>query len=289
MFTSPLTIGLYQSTHYPLLRDLLERPDRSHVHIDWQDVLDWFHDPAVLGCLAWQQDQPVGVMAVSPPHQGISWLRVVALTGGVSVGSTVRRLWAGLQPAMRDAGVRRVAVLLHSAWLERALASIDFYHVDDVVSLKRTGLTLLRRVGTGSEHGLVLRPVKPADLPSILAVDHAAFVPGWRMHLPDFQMGMGEAVSFFLAEVGSEAVGYELTVPNGAAVHLARLATVPDMQGQGVGGSLLRAALKRCMTRGFHVMTVNTQASNLASQHLYRRFGFTNTSADVPVWEVRLD
>lgn len=290
MFTVPLSVESYQQAHYSLLSELLARPDRSHVHVDWQTVLDWFGESGVIGCLAWREKRPVGVMAVSPPQEGVSWLRVVALTDGISISSTVRKLWACLLPPMIAAGVRRVVFLQQNNWLPRVLASLDFIYIDDVISLKRTGQSLRHQAGISAGHdSLVVRPVTQADLPSILAVDHAAFDPVWRMSLPDFRAAMSEAASFSMAELDGEPVGYELTVTNGAAVHLARLATVPEMQGRGVGSSLLHGALERLTVCGYPVMTVNTQASNGVSQHLYRRFGFVMTGMDVRVWEAQID
>ena len=282
-----LSLSLYRDEDYPQVQALLRYPDRSHVHLDWQGVEEWFRNPAVTAGLGWQSESLAALMAVSPPLAGASWLRVVALRGGVPIESTVRQLWAYLESPLRQRGVSRVCALSMEGWLGRALAGADFFHVDDVVTMRYIGGER-RSLPPPERHDLILRDAQAVDIPAVVALDHAAFEPVWRMGADDVMAASREAVSFTVAELEGEVVAYELTIPHGPGVHLVRLATAPEMQGQGVGGALLRWALLRFRQQGIQVVTVNTQASNQASRHLYRRFGFVDIGEEIPVWEALL-
>ncbi len=283
-----MNLSGYAPEHSAPVRHLLQHFDRLHRHLDWQDAERWLQGTAVMACLGWREQRLEAGKSVSPPQRGASWLRLVALGGGLSVGPAVRRLWAWLLPRMRERGVQRVNVLLMSAWLGRALSSLDFVHVDDVVTLRYTGGPR-RALPAPQMDDLMMRPVQTdADLAAVLAVDHAAFEPVWWLSEQDLRAAWPEAASFTLATVEGSAVGYELSVPHGDGVHLARLATIPQMQGQGVGSTLLQRMLRYFQQQGVYTVTVNTQGSNIVSQHLYRRFGFQDTGFGLPIWEARL-
>jgi ribosomal protein S18 acetylase RimI-like enzyme len=78
-------------------------------------------------------------------------------------------------------------------------------------------------------------------------------------------------------------VGYAISDVLGDAGFIVRLAVRPDAQGRGVGSQLLTDALDYCRASGAAVVRLNTQESNLASHHLYQRFGFQRSGRRVPV------
>lgn len=285
MFTaSPLTVTRYDAPqHHDAALDLLARPDWLHTHLDWHGPAEWLHDPAVVACLAWQNRRPVGLMAAAPPRQGTAWLRLIALGQGVSMHSTMRALWEPLAAALRAAGVQQVGALGLATWLGRAVEALGFVYVEDVVTLSRTGGPE-RLLPPPRRSDLILCVAEADDLPAVLTLDHAAFDPLWQLDEGDLHAAWEEAASFTLAELEGEPVGYALCTSHPHNAHLTRLATAPPMQGQGVGGALLRHALLHFQARGVHVMTVNTQESNVASLGLYRRFGFHLTGYNIPVW-----
>ena len=284
----PPLITAYTPAYYAQVRHLLQHADRLHLHLDWQDAAEWLRDPELIGCIGWQESTPVAFAAVSVPKEGTCWLRALAVGGGLSVGPTVRRLWEALRQWLVEDAVIQVDVLLTRSWLGRPLESLGFFHMDDVVTM--------RRIDDPDQHWPVFennrldfRPATQEDLPAVLAVDQAAFSPIWRLGRQDLEAAWRDADSLTLALAEGRPVGYELSAIHGSNAHLVRLATVPDMQGQGVGRMLLKHALQHFRSRGVTVMTVNTQASNVVSQRLYRHFGFVHTGHDFPVWEARLD
>ncbi len=83
-------------------------------------------------------------------------------------------------------------------------------------------------------------------------------------------------------------VGYQLSTLYRDGLHLARLATLPEVQGQGIGGVLLGQLIDQFARRGVLSVTVNTQRSNLQSQRLYQRYGFDLTGLDMDVWMIHI-
>ncbi len=163
---------------------------------------------------------------------------------------------------------------------------LAFAHVEDVVTLRR-----VNRAGQElppPRDDLILRPVEARDLPAVLAVDHAAFDTPWQLDEQDLHTVLRQPVSFTLAEHGGGVVGYAIAALYAEGGHITRLATVPAMQRQGVGRTLLRRALLSLEEAGVEAITLNTQRSNEASQRLYRRFGFELTGHSVPVWEATI-
>ena len=51
---------------------------------------------------------------------------------------------------------------------------------------------------------------------------------------------------------------------------------------------LVSSMLRYFWRRGVYGVTVNTQESNLASQRVYTRLGFSRTGFDLPVWLAEL-
>ena len=101
------------------------------------------------------------------------------------------------------------------------------------------------------------------------------------------QIGLQRAARFVVAEDGGWAVGYEVTLLYDYGAYLTRLAVLPEWQGRGIGRALLHGTLVHFQGR-VPVLTVNTQASNAASLHLYQQIGFSRNGSRIPVLEALL-
>jgi ribosomal protein S18 acetylase RimI-like enzyme len=114
------------------------------------------------------------------------------------------------------------------------------------------------------------------DRQAVLAVDHAAFEPFWRLDdrgLSD-ALAATSAVRFRVARADGRIVGYAIT---GRAEHrgyVQRLAVSPRAEGRGVGAALLIDGLRWLRRRGARDAVVNTQEGNERSLKLYLRSGF---------------
>ena len=124
--------------------------------------------------------------------------------------------------------------------------------------------------------GCDIRRGRRRDHDEVLAVDHAAFAPFWRLD----QVGLDEAlaatvnVHFQTARAGSRIVGYAVCGRAGPRGYVQRLAVDPSAQGRGVGAALLADGMRWLRRWGARDALVNTQEGNDRSLRLYQRAGF---------------
>jgi len=109
----------------------------------------------------------------------------------------------------------------------------------------------------------------------VAQADASAFDEVWRFSNPVLARALGAASCFRVAEQDGAVVGYSCAVSVEDEAHVTRIAVRADQQRRGIGAALLADTLAHLESDwGARVVTLNTQASNLTSQRLYRRFGF---------------
>ena len=124
----------------------------------------------------------------------------------------------------------------------------------------------------------------------MLAVDHAAFAPFWRLD----HLGLAEALSatanvhFQVARTPAGIVGYAVCGRAGPRGYVQRLAVDPGFQGRGVGAALLADGLRWLRRWGARDALVNTQEGNDRSLRLYQRAGFVLQPHGLAVMEISL-
>lgn len=222
----------------------------------------------------------VAAMAASIPLQGTSWLRLIAVGNAVSAETTLPLLWDQVAEALRAQSCHTVMVLVAEQWLTDHVAAMGFAFHETIITLQRKGSALPeQRPSPVSIHSAEF-----ADTEGIIAVDHQAFSPPWQMTCDELYQAMRIAYSCTVAFREGDIIGYQLSTRHRSEGHLARLAVNPQVQGLGVGGALLHDLIQRLNKRGVNGLTVNTQRSNLSSQRVYTRYGFSPTGFDLPVW-----
>ncbi|MCS7070467.1 MAG: GNAT family N-acetyltransferase [Anaerolinea sp.] len=261
--------------------------DRAHLHLDWFEIEQWLELEPEYVRIALRGSRIVGVLGLSRPLYGASWVRMAAVDSREDAISIITSLWQELLPSLRQHGVRQVAWLMIRDWTETTAAQIGFHYAEQIVTLRRAAVGApLSSNGRGQS---VVRAFQPADLAAITAVDHAAFQPPWQMSRDDLNAASRIAAYATVAIIDGEIVGYQMSTLYFDGAHLARLAVAPSVQGQGIGGALVEDMLHHFHRRGVQVMTVNTQQSNLISQRLYERHGFRRNGYDLPVWICSLE
>lgn len=122
------------------------------------------------------------------------------------------------------------------------------------------------------------------DVDAIAALDALAFDPHWHFGSDQIATLLSSHRVQIAVENGSQQlVGY--TALSDAMqdlsgwrlsrkMHLARIATHPSMQGQGIGKYLLLDTLKYANQHNVDSVMLNTQAHNVRSQSLYKGYGF---------------
>jgi ribosomal protein S18 acetylase RimI-like enzyme len=274
----------FERQHQPAVDDLLFHSYQVHTHLDWFEASEWLNRYPVPARLAWQGERLEGVMAVSHPLNGTSWLRVAALHDYAPAHSVMAALWESLLPELRALAIRSVSVLITRNWISGYLRELEFGFVENVVTLERSG-TLLPNL---PDAAVTIRPVQPDDIQRITQIDQLAFPPPWQMSLDDIQQAYRIAAVSTVAERNRAVVGYQLSTLYRDGAHLARLAVDPTCESQGIGSQLVLEVIQRFLRRRISSITVNTQASNLRSQHLYQRFSFRRNGYDLPVWQFDL-
>lgn len=142
---------------------------------------------------------------------------------------------------------------------------------------------------------VLLRAATPSDFEEIARLDAVAFDPHWhfgiaqinnlashhRLYVAVAKPSLMTTAAKNVGEqriVGYTALSHSQQDLSGWRVsrtmHLARIATHPVMQGKGIGRYLLLDVLKHAHKQRTDAILLNTQAHNVRSQALYKRYGF---------------
>jgi ribosomal protein S18 acetylase RimI-like enzyme len=149
---------------------------------------------------------------------------------------------------------------------------------------------------------MLIRPYRPADLPTLKAITVAAFdgvsidqgierefgeVNGhdwrWRKarHLDDDADRAPEGI--FVAEHEGQPVGYVTTWQDRAAGigHIPNVAIAAELRGQGLGRQLIEYALDHFRASGLTHAKIETLVQNEIGNHLYRALGFREVARQI--------
>jgi ribosomal-protein-alanine N-acetyltransferase len=280
----PITITPYQRRNLQAVRDLMFRNQAVHTHLDWHETDHWMetHNPPMR--LGWHNGRLVGALAMSPPLNNTSWIRLAALSDRVDHGAVITALWENLKPELKAAGVKLVALLAVREWITAYAPDMGFNYIEDIITLTRAG----QHLPEPPANRLLIRSAETYDLETMARLDQAAFSPPWQLSYEELRQAHRISASCTVALGEGRILGYQLSTLYFDGSHLARLAVHPQAQGNGVGRALLDDVLRRFLRRGVYSMSLNTQASNLHSQHLYRHFGFRPNGYDLPYWSATL-
>jgi ribosomal-protein-alanine N-acetyltransferase len=118
----------------------------------------------------------------------------------------------------------------------------------------------------------------PADIPSVLEIDHLSFPIPWSERTYRLELKKNRAAHLLIAETGAcdekRVIGYVGFWYVIDEAHISTLAVHPDYRGKGVGENLLIAALKEAVSLGCSIATLEVRASNKIAVSLYQKFDF---------------
>lgn len=150
-------------------------------------------------------------------------------------------------------------------WLESG-----FHAHADMALMRRS----LDRV-TAPDH-LVLRGSED-DLDEALRIDHAAFDDFWRFDrraIIEALEATPQSVMHVVRNADEGLSGYAVTGMGHGVAYLQRVAVEPNVQGRGIGRSLVRSAACWARRQGARVIMLNTPTENSAAMGLYESEGF---------------
>jgi ribosomal protein S18 acetylase RimI-like enzyme len=284
MNVTGLSIIPYARRHRHDLMNLLQNDEYLHIHLDWSSVDEWLTDVDTPIFLAYQEKRLIGAMAGSPPLDHSAWLRLIAVAHNTNIDITLDALWSALKPELAAKGIGEVAVLALRPWIVTHIERLGFAFHDSIVTLRREG----SQVPPLLRSDVKVRHADWREIGIVAAVDHAAFSSIWQLSNFSLQQAARSSSTFTLAELDNHAVGYQISTLYRDGAHLARLATMPELQGTGVGGVLLAELIQYFIRRSVFSVTVNTQKTNSKSLRLYQRFGFDFTGLNMDVWSLTL-
>lgn len=249
----------------------LTRRYPTYFHLDWQPITSWYRATSNPSALAYDdQNNLIGALLLTPIRQGVTWIRLLTMEDDTIFERLIRHLQATYP-------IQQVAALETQPWLIPHMARVGFREFDRIIHLERPASP----INQPSQPTPTIRRVQQREFPTIAQVDQAAFSPHWQMDAEDFRYMLRYTVWFTVAVVDDTIVGYQLSTVHSFSVHLTRLAVLPTWQGRGIGRALVENLIERFPRK---TVTVNTQASNKASQQLYQHLGFRYQHWETPVW-----
>ena len=108
------------------------------------------------------------------------------------------------------------------------------------------------------------------------------------MTQPDVWQALRISTNATVATQADHVVAYQFSTRHEEVGHLARLAVDPAHQRQRIASLLMHRLLEDLQQKQVETISVNTQSSNLPSQHLYQRYGFFRNGYDIELWHKQL-
>jgi ribosomal protein S18 acetylase RimI-like enzyme len=252
---------------------------RIHRHLDWRTPLEWLgSSPFIVGEV---QGRLVGALACPVDPEGVAWLQFFVASTSHPVADIWHLLWSkALSMLETQPGLILAAIPMHE-WLVTLLKQDGFSFANEIVVLQWAYDQPLERV-----EGLpfMIRPMQPEELEQVWRVDAQAFKVLWQNSLPSLELAFKQSSIATVAEDETGIIGYQISTTSTMGGHLARLAVLPAYQGRRIGFALGIDLLRQFVFRGIFHVTVNTQADNPASLHLYEKVGFQLTGERYPVY-----
>jgi ribosomal-protein-alanine N-acetyltransferase len=119
----------------------------------------------------------------------------------------------------------------------------------------------------------LLRPMTPADLDRVLAVELRAYGFPWSRGNFSDSLAAGYAAELLLG-ADDTLIGYYLALPGVDELHLLNLTVDPAHQGRGWGHRLMDRFEQRAHELGLPMLWLEVRAGNARARALYRRRGY---------------
>jgi ribosomal-protein-alanine N-acetyltransferase len=285
LITSHITYSLRSAVEAdrPRLNHLMHFELHVHRHLDWRSPLDWLgREPFMVAEVDGSIEAVLGCPIELPD---VVWIQVFAASRQVTLRDAWTALWSEVHRLLIAHGVQRAAAIPLDSWFSDLLEESGFKYSHDVLFLQWDYRNNLPPLKTGP---LLLRVMRPEDLPAVHRIDTASFRPIWQNSPSALAVAYEQAAIATVAELDAKVVGYQISTSTYMGGHLARLAVLPDHQGKKIGSRLVLDLLQRFIQRGIFRVTVNTQCDNIASLKLYDQIGFRQTGESYRVLEAQL-
>ena len=121
---------------------------------------------------------------------------------------------------------------------------------------------------------LEIVPMRRRDLKGVIAIERRIFPSPWSIGLYTSEIAQPATRAYYVAQVGSELVGYAGEMVVVGEAHVTNIGVAPEWQRHGVGRRLLLTLAREARKRSAQHLTLEVRVSNLSAQALYHEFGF---------------
>jgi ribosomal-protein-alanine N-acetyltransferase len=119
-----------------------------------------------------------------------------------------------------------------------------------------------------------IAPMRRRHVRSVLRIEQQVYPRPWSHSLFLSELALRTTRAYFVARVGRDLVGYAGLMMSAEDGHITTIAVDPRWHRHKVGTRLMSVLARTALARGAQNLTLEVRLSNLAAQHLYRRFGF---------------
>jgi ribosomal-protein-alanine N-acetyltransferase len=118
-----------------------------------------------------------------------------------------------------------------------------------------------------------LAPMRPEDLPEIMAIEQSAYEFPWTHgnFLDSLRAGHS---AWTMRDAGGGLIAYAVLMLTADEAHLLNLTVAPACQRFGFGWRMLEAMAENARGYGARSMLLEVRPSNAAAQAMYERYGF---------------
>lgn len=251
-----------------------------HRHLDWRAPLDWIGRNPYL--IVENNSNILAALASPPDPPEVAWIRLFAVSSKANRQEVWSLSWEIALAILLQNNISSISALPLDKWFQDLLTASGFQQTNKVVMLEWD------RVNSSPIPPVVrlqIRPMLLEDLITVADIDARAFGLIWQNSLDSLELAYQQASIATLGILNGKPIGYQMSTTTQTGGHLARLAILPEYQGNGYGYEMLCDLLERFKQRGAMIITVNTQADNLASISLYQKAGFHMTGETFPVYQ----
>lgn len=262
------------------IANLIKSEIYVHRHLDWQTPLDWIGAKPYL--IVESNSNIVAAFASSPDPPKVAWIRLFVVSSRANRQEVWRLSWKTAFAILLEDGITTTSALPLDKWFQDLLTGSGFLQTNQVVMMQWEPAN---NTSIQPETYLQIRPMLLEDISTVANIDARAFGFIWQNSADSLVLAYQQASIATLGILNGIPIGYQISTTTQTGGHLARLAILPEYQGKGYGYELLWDLLERFKQRGAMIVTVNTQADNLASITLYHKAGFRMTGETFPVYQ----
>jgi ribosomal-protein-alanine N-acetyltransferase len=119
---------------------------------------------------------------------------------------------------------------------------------------------------------IVIRPMTPADVPVVAAVEHASYAFPWSEGI--FRDCLRVGYHCRVVEVDDIVIGHGILSMGAGEAHVLNVCVRPEFRCRGIGRRLLEAMIDSARAAGMADAFLEVRPSNLSAIRLYLTMGF---------------